>query len=182
MTGRVKEYVAAIARELKSGVATEHSYRPCLKALLEALLPGIDAINEPAGVACGAPDMMLRTRGAVKRPVGYVETKDIGDGDLDGIGANREQFGRYRANLRNVIFTDYLDFRFWEDGEFVASVRLATLAERAASPFIAPDAELERFVELVRHFGNVAPRKITSSARLAKLMAGEENGEEALDA
>ncbi len=173
MTGRVKEYVAAIARELKSGVATEHSYRPCLKALLEALLPGIDAINEPAGVACGAPDMMLRTRGAVKRPVGYVETKDIGDGDLDGIGANREQFGRYRANLRNVIFTDYLDFRFWEDGEFVASVRLATLAERAASPFIAPDAELERFVELVRHFGNVAPRKITSSARLAKLMAGK---------
>ncbi len=90
MTGRVKEYVAAIARELKSGVATEHSYRPCLKALLEALLPGIDAINEPAGVACGAPDMMLRTRGAVKRPVGYVETKDIGDGDLDGNARKKE--------------------------------------------------------------------------------------------
>lgn len=35
MIDRVREYVDAVARELKSGVATEHSYRPCLKALLE---------------------------------------------------------------------------------------------------------------------------------------------------
>ena len=40
MIDKIKEYVGAVALELKSGVATEHSYRPCLKALLEALLPG----------------------------------------------------------------------------------------------------------------------------------------------
>lgn len=119
MIDKIKEYVGAVARELKSGVATEHSYRPCLKALLEALLPGIDAVNEPSRVECGAPDMMLRARGGVQRPVGYVETKDVGDCDLDGNGVHKEQFDRYKAELSNVVFTDYLDFHFYEDGAFV---------------------------------------------------------------
>jgi len=45
-------------------------------------------------------------------PVGFIEAKDIGDGDLNGVKktGNKEQFDRYKASLNNIIFTDYINF------------------------------------------------------------------------
>jgi hypothetical protein len=53
-------------------------------------------------------------------PVGFIEAKDIGDKDLEGIKktGNKEQFDRYKASLNNIIFTDYLDFHLYRDGHF----------------------------------------------------------------
>ena len=54
------------------------------------------------------------------RPIGYIETKDIGDRDLEGYqlkGDNKEQFDRYKSSLQNIIFTDYLRFLYYRDGE-----------------------------------------------------------------
>lgn len=109
----LKNYVVAIEQALKAGNATEHTYRPALKALIEAI-GGSDvrATNEPKQIACGAPDFIV-TRGVL--PLGYVEAKDVG---LDlGRVEKSEQLGRYRESLVNLVLTDYLEFRWYLDGE-----------------------------------------------------------------
>ncbi len=81
----VTDYLRAV-RETAREQATEHSYRPHLKALLEALRPGAVATNEPKHRRdCGAPDMSVADGsgpGAVT--IGYVECKDI-DTHLDEV-------------------------------------------------------------------------------------------------
>jgi hypothetical protein len=69
-------YLGELSQNLKHRDATEHTHRPALKALLEAIGKDIVATNEPARILCGAPDFNI-TRGKV--PLGHVETKDIGE-------------------------------------------------------------------------------------------------------
>ena len=57
-------YISDINDLRSSGVATEQSYRPSIKDLLEDLGPGhTEAINEPKRIACGAPDSLSIIRG-----------------------------------------------------------------------------------------------------------------------
>ncbi len=102
----IHAYIGEIARQFATGAATEHSYRPALQRLLSAAIPRAIVVNEPARIECGAPDFLVRENGPARRPIGYVEAKDVGDGDLDGNGAYREQFDRYKAELSNIVFTD----------------------------------------------------------------------------
>lgn len=116
----IKTYLAAVEQALKAGNATEHTHRPALKTLIEALAgDGIQATNEPQRIACGAPDYIV-TRGTV--PLGYIEAKDVG---LDLIKIEKsEQLGRYRESLANLILTDYLGFRWYLDGELRLTAEL----------------------------------------------------------
>ena len=116
----IKQYLVDLAEALKAGNATEHTYRPALKILLEAL-GGADirATNEPKQIACGAPDYII-TRGVI--PLGYVEAKDVGI-DL-GKTERSEQLLRYRESLGNLILTDYLEFRWYLDGELKLTASL----------------------------------------------------------
>ncbi|MBM4466873.1 MAG: DNA methyltransferase, partial [Chloroflexi bacterium] len=117
-----RDYLRTIEKSLATGSATEHTHRFALKALLEAVGEDITAINEPQRIACGAPDYIL-TRG--RTPVGYVEAKDVGT-SLDAVERS-EQMRRYRASLTNLILTDYLEFRWYVEGEQRETARLATL-------------------------------------------------------
>ena len=124
--GAVRGYLREVERLRASGQATEHSYRPALAALIEALGGGaIHAINEPARVACGAPDLIAEKGGV---PLGHVECKDIGT-DLDRAEAT-PQLRRYRDALPNLILTDHLRFRRYAGGERRENVRLARLDGR----------------------------------------------------
>ena len=109
----LKTYLTAIEQALKAGNATEHTHRPALKALLEEI-GGRDAraTNEPRQIECGAPDFIVN-RGMV--PLGYVEAKDVGI-DLRRVEKS-EQLGRYRGSLGNLVLTDYIEFRWYLDGE-----------------------------------------------------------------
>jgi hypothetical protein len=108
-----KTYLTALEQSLQAGNATEHTHRPALKALLEAL-GGTDirATNEPRRIECGAPDYIV-TCGVA--PLGYVEAKDVG-ADLSRT-ENSDQLRRYRQALSNLILTDYFEFRWYLDGE-----------------------------------------------------------------
>ena len=167
----IDDYLKEIARQFATGAATEHSYRLALQQLLSSAIPRATVVNEPSRIECGAPDLLVRENGAARRPIGYVEAKDVGDDDLDGNGVHREQFDRYKAELSNIVFTDYLDFHFYADGEFVAKCRVGEVAGNRIVP--AAPGELERFAGLLRHFAEVAPKRITSPSRLAHLMAGK---------
>jgi hypothetical protein len=88
MINPLTTYSKAVEASLQAGNATEHTHRPALKALIEALAPGVNAINEPQRIACGAPDLVVLRAGSVGdrpepgragfSPAGYVEAKDVG--------------------------------------------------------------------------------------------------------
>ena len=113
-------YLREIERQLATGRATEHTHRPALQRLLESLRSGLMATNEPARIACGAPDFIV-TKGPVI--LGYIEAKDVGK-DLDEAGQS-EQLKRYLGALPNLILTDYLEFRLYHEGQAVMEARLA---------------------------------------------------------
>jgi hypothetical protein len=112
----VGQYLREVSRNLLLRNATEHTHRPALKALIEALASGIAATNEPKRVECGAPDFVI-SRGTGHGPatIGYIEAKDVGV-PLDEVERS-EQLKRYFAALPNLILTDYLEFRWYVDGE-----------------------------------------------------------------
>ena len=114
-------YLQEIEKTFSSGNATEHTYRPFLKSVIESLADGIIATNEPRREACGAPDFII-TRNSL--PVGYIETNDIGK-PLSVI-ENDEQLKRYRSRLGNLILTDYLEFRWYVGGEHRLTARLTS--------------------------------------------------------
>ena len=108
----MNEYIKAIEKELLAGNATEHTLRPALKALIEGLGEKVNATNEPKRIECGAPDFVV-PRGVIT--IGYLEAKDVGK-SLDE-AEKSEQLKRYCESLSNLILTDYLEFRWYVDGE-----------------------------------------------------------------
>lgn len=117
-----KTYLQKLQKNLSTGAATEHTHRPVLQELLEAVADGVSVINEPRRVACGAPDYVITH---AHTPIGYVEAKDVG-ANLDA-AERSEQVRRYRASLNNLILTDYLEFRWYVEGEHRETARLATV-------------------------------------------------------
>ena len=161
----LQDYVTKIDTLYKTGNAREHSYRGDLQNLIMAILDGVLVTNEPARVACGAPDYVL-TRKDV--PIGYIEAKDIGV-DLAS-KTLKEQFDRYKAGLTNLIFTDYLDFHFYKEGEFVTKIAIAKIENNAIIPI--PE-NFEQFTSLIKNFALTISQTIKSPTKLAQMMAGK---------
>lgn len=167
MSDVIAEYVAALNNRYKTGYAKEHTYRADLQSLFERLMPDVRAINEPSRMRCGAPDFMMMRRGV---PFGFAEAKDV-DKNLDSADYT-EQFTRYRNSLNNLIITNYLEFRFFRDGEEVARVRPARLEN---GKIVGNPDEYERFSLLTDAFEHYDGVTIKSAARLTKIMAGKAN-------
>ncbi len=118
-----RDYCREIEQTRATGQATEHSYRPALQKLIQDLEGGdVRAINEPTSVACGAPDFIVKRRGV---SIGHIECKDVG-ANLDRVEASA-QLKRYRDGLPNLILTDYLQFRWYVQGELRDEARLGRL-------------------------------------------------------
>jgi len=161
----ITQYLQNVNTLYLTGNAREHSYRGDLQVLLSTLLPDILVTNEPARVECGAPDYVL-TRKDV--PVGYIEAKDIGV-DMDS-KTLKEQFDRYRNGLSNLIITDYLEFRFYKEGELVTKIRIGSVE----SGKIVPHADqFDHFTTLIENFAQTISQSIKSPTKLAKMMAGK---------
>ncbi len=121
----VRTYLGKIEGNLKAGNATEHTHRAALAELIESLAPGIRATNEPRRSDFGAIDYVVsRDHQGLALPIGYIEAKDVGK-DLRREEVS-EQMQRYRRSLSNLILTDYVEFRWYLDGELRDSTTLAT--------------------------------------------------------
>lgn len=165
----VAEYIKQINEQFRTGIAREHSYRPMLQQLLSEMLPTLTVTNEPARIDCGAPDFIVSSP-KTNTPVFYIEAKDIEDRDLDGRKENKEQFTRYKKSLDHIIFTDYLDFHLYENGEWVKNVRLA---EVQGDKICLCKENVEDFVAFISHIASTKPTQITSAKRLAEQMAAK---------
>ena len=170
MSTPLQAYLARLAQEYKTGVTTENSLCPALVELLSSLpeLSRFRIIYEPKRIECGAPDIVLLNK--TNTPVAYLETKDIGDPDLRGVKQNKEQFERYKQGLDCIVFTDFLRFLLYQEGECLLEVCVAEQNGNRLEPL--PDAEAQ-FAELVAHLRDAQPVPITSPKRLALLMAGK---------
>jgi predicted helicase len=165
----LEQYISSIDKRYKLGNATEHTFRGDLQNLLEALVPTIRATNEPKRQSCGAPDYILTKKDI---PVGFIEAKDIDDKDLEGAKktGNKEQFDRYKASLNNLIFTDYLDFHLYRDGQFITKIAIAQISDKGIIPLTENFATFEN---LIKDFCTHVGQTIKSSKKLAEMMAGK---------
>lgn len=157
------QYLVNIHNRYKSGITTEHSFRGDLQTLLEHLLPGIMVTNEPTRISCGAPDYILTSKDI---PVGYIEAKDLG-ADLTSKGYD-EQFKRYRDSLENLIFTNYIDFHFYRNGELTFKISIAHIESGKVKP--EPDHFAE-FENRIKDFSIQTGQTIKSAEKLSKMMA-----------
>ena len=160
---QLQDYQRTLERELKRGNATEHTYRSTLKTLLESLFPGIVATNEPKRIKAGAPDYVV-TKG--ETPLGYIEAKDIGV-SLDKT-VKSEQLGRYLDSLGNLILTDYLEFRWYVEGQHRLTAKLASVNGKG---LVAEPTGAQDLTMLLQGFINVTAPTIGSPEALAKKMA-----------
>lgn len=165
----ITTYIKSINEQFRTGIAREHSYRPMLQQLLNEMLDGLVVTNEPARIDCGAPDFIISSK-KTNTPVFYIEAKDIDDRDLDGRKENKEQFNRYKKSLDHIIFTDYIDFHLYENGEWVRNVRLA---EVHGDKIDLCKDNVEDFKELINHIATTQPTPITTAKRLAEQMAAK---------
>ncbi len=165
----IEQYIKNINERYKLGNSTEHTFRGDLQSLIESLVPEISATNEPKRQSCGAPDYILTKKGI---PIGYIEAKDIGDSDLDGIrkSGNKEQFDRYKTSLDNLIFTDYLNFHLYREGEFFTKIAIAEITTKGIKPL---SENFAKFETLIKDFCIHIGQTIKSSKKLAEMMASK---------
>ena len=161
----IQTYIDNLNTLFRTGNAREHSYRGDLQTLITNLTTDILVTNEPARIACGAPDYVL-TRDNI--PVGYIEAKDIGV-DLKSKKL-KEQFDRYRKSLPNLVFTDYMDFHFYTNGDFITNV---AIAEVRNGKIVAIEKNFSHFTALMNDFVTTVSQSIKSSERLSKMMANK---------
>ena len=163
----LQNYLRKLERALRRGDATEHTHRPALKELIEALDDKVTATNEPKRSACGAPDYVVsRTRDQLS--LGYIEAKDVG-ADLAEIERD-EQLERYLASLPNLLLTDYVEFRLFVDGKKRETFRLATLQPGGKLAPVSAE-EMERAKSLLLAFLAQRPVDIASAEELACRLA-----------
>ncbi len=163
---KIQEYLSEVIRIHKTGEATEHSYRSALQNLFSTINDEVKALNEPKRVKCGAPDFLV-SRGEII--IGHVEAKDINK-DLTALkGDEAAQKARYLKALPNLIYTNCLDFEFYRDGVLLSRITIAELSTRVKA---RPDS-FKALENQLRNFAAQTPQTITSSEKLAEIMAGK---------
>ncbi len=165
----LQQYITTLDQRYKLGNATEHTFRGDLARLIETIVPDVIATNEPKRQSCGAPDYILTKKDV---PVGFIEAKDIGDKDLEGLkkSGNKEQFDRYKSSLDNLIFTDYLDFHLYRNGEFITKIAVGEVVNGEIKPV---SENFIVFENLIKDFTLHIGQTIKSPKKLAEMMAGK---------
>ncbi|WP_162501207.1 N-6 DNA methylase, partial [Dolichospermum planctonicum] len=158
----INNCIQDLQENLKSG--GERSHYPSLKRLIEGLMMGINARIEEKGNQAGIPDLTIRKN---ERILGYIEAKDINI-DLTKI-EKTPQLKRYlESNIGdNLILTNYLEFRWYVNGECEKTAKLADLK----SGKIILINDLQPIKELLQLFLNQKAKDINNYYDLAKEMA-----------
>ena len=123
MSDPLARYLRKIEAARRLGNDTEHTHRPALHDLLESLNGSIAVTNEPKRIQCGAPDLVI-TRKKDDLIIGHVEAKDVGV-SLDEAAKSEQVKRRYLPALSHFMLTDYLEFRWFIDGQPRDKFRLA---------------------------------------------------------
>jgi len=167
MSENLANYLRKIEAAHRLGNDTEHTHRPALQGLLEALQPKVVITNEPRRIACGAPDLVV-TRRSDTLVLGHVEAKDLGV-SLDEAVKSEQVKKRYLPALQNFLLTNYLEFRWFVNGELRDRF---CLADTRADGSLVPDHAVAAHAEQVLgEFLNRKPVRIEGAEELARRLA-----------
>lgn len=162
----IANYLDDVSEQFYSGHAIEHAYRPALQRLMNSFDDTV-AVNDPKHSEHGAPDFVFLKKSNTKIIKGYAEAKDI-TVSLDKT-EKTNQMERY-GGYANLFLTDYLEFRFFKNGEKYQTISLGHVKD--GKLYKTPEngemlaREIEAFLEL-------PPEKIRSGRRLAEIMGGK---------
>ena len=159
-------YLRKVEAAHAQGNDTEHTHRPALKTLLEALDSRIVATNEPKRIECGAPDLVI-TRKKDKLLQGHVEAKDIGVSLSEA--KKSEQMKRYLPALSNLLLTDYLDFRWFVNG--VEKDRFCLAEVKRNGEFVHDTSAFAHAEKVLKEFLSRDPVRIEGAEDLARRLA-----------
>lgn len=162
----IAEYIDRIRDLHASQHSREHAYRPALEVLMRRA-GDVEAINDPAQSEHGAPDFIFLQLDNPDIVLGYAEAKDIGT-DLNRVEGS-DQMHRY-AGYQNLLLTDYLEFRFYRNGEAYDAVRIGVVKD---GQLHGRPENYQRFAELIDGFFKQLPESIASGKRLAAIMGAK---------
>lgn len=162
----IGQYLEEVKRLFYSGYAIEHAYRPPLQRLMESFDDTV-AVNDPKHSEHGAPDFVFLKKSNSSIIRGYAEAKDI-TVSLDKT-EKTNQMERY-AGYTNLFLTDYLEFRFYENGEKYETISLGEAKNGLLYLYPENGARLMRELQA---FLDLPPEKITSGRRLAEIMGAK---------
>ncbi len=171
----LRAYRDALNAQLATRQAGERSHYSALQALLQALCPQVTAQCEPHGEEVGIPDYKVTLGGA---PVGYAECKDLGV-PLDDV-VDTAQLQRY-LRYPSLLLTDFLEFRWYVDGELREQATLGALGSDRRVHLTAAGEEqteclLRRFLEFRVQFPATAADLAARLARFAQELHDEALG------
>jgi len=167
MVNNVLNYLAEIQTDLSTGRAREHTYRSAFKQLIENI-GNVRAQNEPTRSEHGSPDFLIFPKSNANLILCYAETKDLGV-DLDRVEKS-DQLRRY-FGYPNLILTNYLDFRFFHNGERDGDpIAIATLS---GSTLSQKPENFPVLINALTEFFQGKPESIKSGRRLAEIMGGK---------
>jgi hypothetical protein len=150
--------------------ATEHTLRPALDQLLNALAGDkIKVIHEPKRdlTGKGAPDFKFKTDD--ERILGYLETKKIGE-KLDQF-LKSDQIVKYNRLSGNLILTDYLEWIWLKDGVITKRETLGYPSD-AGNPKARLDTDKAKWVAaLIAAFLSTPPKGLGRAKDLALALA-----------
>ncbi len=160
----VRDYLNEIQDKYRTDVAGEHAYRPALQKLLQSADSGLNAVNDPARTEIGMPDfVVLRQPGNV--PIGIVEAKDIPN-QLSRT-EKTHQLKRYMKH-GNLILTNYLEFRWYVDGEKRETVRIAKVVNNR---IVRVQTNYRKLTDMLRRFAQQSTQSVNSAQALAERLA-----------
>jgi Predicted helicase len=122
----IKAYLRKISENYELGISVEATHRPSFVSLIDEIervnKQKLHALNEAKQIECGSPDVLIFKDGL---NIGYVEFKDIGV-NLDKVENSKQILG-YLKVLPNLLLSNYLEFRWFINGKFIKSVRVASI-------------------------------------------------------
>ncbi len=163
----VQTYLAEVTELFNTGHSREQAYRPALQRLMESI-DDTTPVNDPKHSEHGAPDFVFLKKSNTDIIKGYAEAKDV-DKNLDKTEKS-EQMTRY-AGYHNLFLTDYLEFRFFKNGEKYETISLGKYnSDKTLS--LTPENG-QRLMNELEAFLEQTPESIKSGKRLAKIMGAK---------
>lgn len=164
-----KEYFSHI-KNLEAQEATEHTLRPALDRLLNALAgkKNIKVIHEPKRdpTGKGAPDFKFKLNECI---LGYLENKKIGE-NLDQL-LKSEQIAKYQQLSGNLILTNYLEWLWLKDGEIILRETLAYPSDIGYPKARFDRDKAKKVAALINAFLSTPPKGIGRAKDLALALA-----------
>jgi len=161
----VRTYLKELYSLFLSGSSTEGSYYKPFASLLETAFKGFRGVILPRKTAGNFPDIKVVT--ADRYIVGYVECKKIG-ADLSRL-EDTPQLKKYRETFKNLLFTNFLKFKLYENGKLIKEAELLSYEDFKRKKF--EKLKYEDLKELFKEFLSYSEKPITSLSGLAESLS-----------